>query len=73
MLALIDKGGRYAHPANWGPFVVVGEGSVAKVPPGTPLMTSATRPLGQEKPPGEKKRAAKQSKGADWRREIWRP
>jgi CHAT domain-containing protein len=28
MLALIDKGGRYAHPANWAPFVVVGEGAV---------------------------------------------
>lgn len=26
MLALIDGGGRMAHPANWGPFVVVGEG-----------------------------------------------
>ena len=27
MLALIDKGGGYAHPANWAPpFVVLGEG-----------------------------------------------
>jgi tetratricopeptide (TPR) repeat protein len=26
MLALIDQGGRTAHPANWAPFVVVGEG-----------------------------------------------
>jgi CHAT domain-containing protein/Tfp pilus assembly protein PilF len=27
MLALIEKGGGYAHPANWAPFVVVGEGA----------------------------------------------
>ena len=27
MLALIASGGRKAHPANWAPFVVVGEGS----------------------------------------------
>jgi CHAT domain-containing protein len=27
MLALIGKGGGYAHPANWAPFVVVGEGA----------------------------------------------
>jgi CHAT domain-containing protein len=73
MLALIEKGGRNAHPANWAPFVVVGEGAAANVPPGTPLVTSAPRPHGREKPTGEKKAAAKPSKGADWRREIWRP
>jgi CHAT domain-containing protein len=28
MLALIDKGeAREAHPANWAPFIVVGEGA----------------------------------------------
>ena len=27
MLALIESGGGYAHPANWSPFVVVGEGA----------------------------------------------
>ena len=27
MLALIDRGGRFAHPVNWAPFVVVGEGA----------------------------------------------
>jgi len=27
MLALIDSGGRDAHPTNWAPFVVVGEGA----------------------------------------------
>ncbi len=26
MLALIARGGRYAHPAAWAPFIVVGEG-----------------------------------------------
>jgi CHAT domain-containing protein/tetratricopeptide (TPR) repeat protein len=28
MLALIEKGNAYAHPANWAPFVVVGEGAL---------------------------------------------
>jgi CHAT domain-containing protein len=27
MLVLIARGGGYAHPANWAPFVVVGEGA----------------------------------------------
>jgi len=27
MQALIASGGRFAHPANWAPFVVVGEGA----------------------------------------------
>jgi CHAT domain-containing protein len=27
MLSLIEQGGGYAHPANWAPFVVVGEGA----------------------------------------------
>jgi CHAT domain-containing protein len=27
MLALVAKGGGYAHPVNWAPFVVVGEGA----------------------------------------------
>ena len=27
MLALIDSGGRKAHPTSWAPFVVVGEGA----------------------------------------------
>ena len=30
MLAIISKGGGYAHPANWAPFVVVGEGAAAR-------------------------------------------
>ena len=31
ILAMIDKGqAREAHPAFWAPFVVVGEGAVAK-------------------------------------------
>ena len=27
MRALVDSGGRWAHPANWAPFVLVGEGT----------------------------------------------
>ena len=27
MLTLIEVGDAYAHPANWAPFVVVGEGT----------------------------------------------
>jgi CHAT domain-containing protein len=27
MLATIAEGGRFAHPAYWAPFVVVGEGA----------------------------------------------
>jgi CHAT domain-containing protein len=27
MLSLIDRGDEAAHPANWAPFVVVGEGA----------------------------------------------
>jgi CHAT domain-containing protein/Tfp pilus assembly protein PilF len=73
MLALIDKGGRNAHPANWAPFVVVGEGAAANLPTGAPLMSSSPRPQGREKPAGEKKAVAKPSKGVDWRKEIWRP
>jgi CHAT domain-containing protein/tetratricopeptide (TPR) repeat protein len=30
MLALIDRGGRWAQPANWAPFVVVGEAAAAR-------------------------------------------
>jgi CHAT domain-containing protein len=34
MLALIDEGEAYeAHPANWAPFVVVGEGGATRAPP----------------------------------------
>src|SRR5262245_23102778 len=49
MLAFIDKSGRDAHPATWAPFVVVGEGAAAKVPPGAPLRTSGPGPKGREK------------------------
>ena len=31
MLTLIAEGGRNAHPANWAPFVVVGEGASLEI------------------------------------------
>jgi CHAT domain-containing protein len=30
MQALIANGGRFSHPANWAPFVVVGEGAAGR-------------------------------------------
>jgi len=71
MLTLMDKGGRNAHPATWAPFVVVGEGSAASPPPGTPLTTSAVPPAAKEKSPPRKGARPKQSKG-DWRSEVGR-
>ena len=71
MLALIDKGGPNAHPAYWAPFVVVGEGATTNAATGTPLATSAVPPAGREKPLLQKGARGKQSKGADWRSEIW--
>jgi CHAT domain-containing protein/Tfp pilus assembly protein PilF len=72
MLALMDKGGRDAHPATWAPFVVVGEGGAASPPPGTPLTTSAVPPAAKEKSPPRKGARPKSSKGADWSSEVGR-
>jgi CHAT domain-containing protein/tetratricopeptide (TPR) repeat protein len=72
MLALMDKGGRNAHPAYWAPFVVVGEGATTNTAPGTPLVTSAMPPAGSDKPLAQRGARAKHSKGGDWRSEIWR-
>jgi len=72
MLALMDKGGRDAHPATWAPFVVVGEGGAASHPPGTPLTTSAVPPAAKEKSPPRKGARPKSSKGADWSSEVGR-
>ena len=71
MMALMDKDDRNAHPAYWAPFVVVGEGATTKAAPGTPLVTSAVPPAGREKPLLKSGTRAKQSKGVDWRSEIW--
>jgi CHAT domain-containing protein/Tfp pilus assembly protein PilF len=72
MLAVMDKGGRNAHPAYWAPFVVVGEGATSNLTPGAPLTTSAIPPAGRERPSPQRGARAKQPKGVDWRNEIWR-
>jgi CHAT domain-containing protein len=72
MLALMDRGGRNAHPATWAPFVVVGEGSAASPVPGTPLTTSAVPPAAKEKLPPRKGPRPKQPTGANWRSDVWK-
>jgi CHAT domain-containing protein len=70
MLVLMGNGGRSGHPANWAPFVVVGEGgatNTAAVPPPT---TSAP-PTGKERSSLRRGARAKQSDGVDWRSDIW--
>ena len=75
MLALMDSGDRNAHPANWAPFSVVGEGaaatSAASGPVGSPVSTvpgSARSP--QRKSPKETR--GKQPGDVDWRQDVWR-
>ena len=71
MLALADSDGRESHPANWAPFVVVGEG-------GAPLGTRATETVAPPpqanavavKPKRAPKRPAK-AKPDDWRAKIF--
>jgi hypothetical protein len=65
MLAMIDKGDRrQAHPANWAPFVVVGEGgasvAIRPVVGGAPTqdLRANRRPFGKDV--------------GDWTAETWK-
>jgi CHAT domain-containing protein/tetratricopeptide (TPR) repeat protein len=70
MLVLMQEDGRSGHPANWAPFVVVGEGGAANPAEALPLNTSAL-PAGKERSPLRRGARAKPSDGADWRSDVW--
>jgi CHAT domain-containing protein/tetratricopeptide (TPR) repeat protein len=68
MLALIATGDRNAHPANWAPFVVVGEAggdetTATSAPPSSGLPAT---------PIAKKKATARKGVAPDWRTEFWR-
>jgi hypothetical protein len=71
MRELIDKGSfAEAHPSQWAPFVVVGEGG-GEQPEAAPVVTSSTAapaPAVSAQP----KRPKKALKAPDWRNEVWR-
>jgi CHAT domain-containing protein len=56
-----------AHPANWAPFVVVGEGNAAAL-----ITTSSTVPIPAIQTPTTKPRRTKTPPPSDWRKDIWR-
>jgi CHAT domain-containing protein len=71
MRELIERGSlTEAHPSQWAPFVVVGEGG-GEPPEAAPVVTSSiaapTAPL-----PAQPKRPKKAVKAPDWRTEVWR-
>ena len=70
MLGLMGNGGRSSHPANWAPFVVVGEGGTTNTVAGAPAATSAA-PAGKERVPWRRGARAKQADGVDWRGDVW--
>jgi CHAT domain-containing protein/tetratricopeptide (TPR) repeat protein len=61
-----------AHPSQWAPFVVVGEGSarvhLAITQPTQPALTSAKDPPAKS----SRTKAPKRATTPDWRTEIWR-
>jgi CHAT domain-containing protein/tetratricopeptide (TPR) repeat protein len=71
MLVLMDGGGGNVHPANWAPFVVVGEGAASK-PLGPATAAPSLAPVRKEKTPLRKGARSKQSAGSDWRQQIWK-
>jgi CHAT domain-containing protein/tetratricopeptide (TPR) repeat protein len=60
---------RVAHPANWAPFVVVGEGGTNATPIATsPIISGRT----SQPPAKAKPRTIKKVAPTDWRKEVWR-
>jgi len=75
MLRLLDSGDRNAHPANWAPFVVVGEGAASMPAASRPLVVPSVTAPGSVKSlhrKAQKEVPSKQTGDADWRREVWR-
>ncbi len=75
MLRLMESGDRNAHPANWAPFVVVGEGAASMPAASRPLVApSATVPGSVKSLPrkAQKDVRGKQTGDVDWRQEVWR-
>jgi CHAT domain-containing protein/Tfp pilus assembly protein PilF len=69
MAELITKGAPHeAHPANWAPFVLVGEGGSPSAPPATSSTISVpdVRAL-----PKAHLRPKKEPTGTDWLKELW--
>jgi CHAT domain-containing protein/tetratricopeptide (TPR) repeat protein len=66
MSTMIASGGSLAaHPSNWAPFVVVGEGNATAL-----VTTSSTVPPPAIKAPTTKPRRMKNPPQADWRKDI---
>jgi CHAT domain len=71
MRELIEKGSlAEAHPSQWAPFAVVGEGG-GQQPEGAPIVTSSTAASTAPLPP-QPKQPKKGVKLPDWRIEVWR-
>jgi hypothetical protein len=69
MRELIDKGPLAdAHPSQWAPFVVVGEGSA----PAITMMPSSNAHGPEKNLPAKAQIQAKKKPVVDWGREIWR-
>lgn len=73
MLAMIDEGEVVAHPAQWAPFVLVGEGAGEAVP------AAAVAPARPDQKAGAKtvakigKLRRKDAENADWKQRIFAP
>jgi CHAT domain-containing protein len=83
MRELIENGeGLEVHPAQWAPFVVVGEGGARLQTASLPAPSTASEPLKAESPPKEEPAAAparpkpkaqtKKTKSPDWKSDLWR-
>jgi hypothetical protein len=75
MLALMDSGDRNAHPANWAPFSVIGEGAAATPAASGPIGAPGPTVPGSARSPqrkSQKETRGKQTGDVDWRRDVWR-